>query len=62
MPHPNEILFSVNEYDKNGDLTEMGVYLHFGDTKVKVADSKVDFCENIVHCMKEMVTEIDDNY
>lgn len=62
MPHPKEITFSINEYDMDGDIAEMGVYLNFGNTKVKVADSKEDFCATMVQCMTDMVNEIVDNY
>ena len=31
--------FSVNEYDKDGDISESGIFLHFGIAKIKVAES-----------------------
>jgi hypothetical protein len=59
--HPKEILFSVNEYDRDGDVTEEGIFLHFGGTRVKAAENIGDF-RAIVDCMKSMVREIDDYY
>ena len=41
--HPKDIVFSVNEYDSDGDATDKGVFLHFGETRVKAADSIEDF-------------------
>jgi hypothetical protein len=59
--HPKDILFSINEYDRDGDLTEEGVFLHFDGCRVKAADSCADF-RAIVECMQAMVREIDENY
>jgi hypothetical protein len=44
------VFFSVNEFDRDGDLVEEGVYLHFGDTKVKVAEDLKGY--------KDFVTEL----
>ena len=59
--HPKDIVFSVNEYDRDGDVTDKGVFLHFGETRVKAADSIEDF-RSIVQHMKAMVSEIEENY
>ena len=59
--HPKDIVFSVNEYDSDGDATDKGVFLHFGETRVKAADSIDDF-RSIVQHMKAMVSEIEENY
>jgi hypothetical protein len=45
---PN-ITFSINEYDKDGDITDNGVFLHFGDTRVKVCDSILEFDDVVLH-------------
>ena len=58
---PKDIVFSVNEYDRDGDVTDKGVFLHFGETRVKAADSIDDF-RSIVQHMKTMVSEIEENY
>lgn len=35
----NNITYSIDECDRDGDIIDQGVFLHFQDTKVKVADS-----------------------
>jgi hypothetical protein len=61
MNFPKDILFSVNEYDRDGDVAEMGIFLHFGDVKVKVANSIENF-KTIIPCMQSIVDEISANY
>ena len=34
-----KITYSINEYDFEGDIIEGGIYLHFENTKIKVANS-----------------------
>ena len=58
---PNEIMFSVNDYDRDGDIAEEGVFLHFGSTRVKAAESIANF-RTIVQHMERMVREIEENY
>jgi hypothetical protein len=55
------ILFSVNEYDRDGDQTDTGIYLHFGDTRIKVAKSLDEF-KSVVARISGMVDEIRENY
>ena len=61
MPKIHEILFSVNDYDSDGDVSERGIYLHFGDTRVRVADDKNDF-RDFMKTMEGIFKEIDENY
>jgi hypothetical protein len=35
------VMFSVNDYDSDGDIRDRGIFLNFGDTRIKVADNKV---------------------
>jgi len=56
-----DVLFSVNDYDSDGDVHEEGIYLHFGDTRIKVADSLKAFQDFITH-LDAMCKEIADNY
>ena len=56
-----DILFSVNSYDKDGDIFEEGVFLHFGDTRVKVAANKDDV-QALPEKIKNIVDEINENY
>ena len=57
----NKPLFSVNDYDREGDLMAKGIYLHFGETRVKASDSLDEFREIIEH-FESMVREIEENY
>lgn len=59
--HPKYITFSVNEYDRDGDATDEGIFLHFNDCRVKAADNINDF-RSIVEHMEAMVREIEENY
>ena len=56
-----DITFSVNDYDSDGDCREKGVFLHFGETRVKAADSIVEFSEIVKH-FAAMIDDIMDNY
>lgn len=38
-----DILFSTNEYDKDGDCINKGVFLHFGQVRIKVSDTIEEF-------------------
>lgn len=57
----SEIRFSVNRYDRDGDISETGIYLHFGDTAVKVAET-VRELEEVVDVLSLIVAEIKENY
>ena len=53
--------FSINDYDRDGDIFEEGIFLHFGVTRVKVADSLNEFAAFIEH-LNKIYTEIRENY
>lgn len=56
-----DITFSIGSYDKDGDLFESGIYLHFGGVRIRVADdlqSLKKFQGNI----NDIVAEISENY
>jgi len=36
-----DIIFSVHDYDQDGDAVDRGIFLHFGETRVKVAERKL---------------------
>ena len=61
MMIPSKITFSVNEYDRDGDCTDKGVFLHFGGTKVKASDTIKDFADIVRH-FEAMRDEIEENY
>ncbi len=56
-----EPLFSVNEYDKDGDKTEHGIYLHFDETRIRVAKNLKEF-EKLIESLKGMADEIRETY
>lgn len=58
---PTDIRFSVNRYDAMGDVIEVGIYLHFGETIIRVADNFNDF-KTIVWQMEKIVKEYEENY
>lgn len=39
----DDICFSVHTYDRDGDICETGIFLHFGDVRVKVAETIEEF-------------------
>jgi hypothetical protein len=55
--HP---MFSVNEYDRDGDLTEEGIFLHYGKTRVKVAETLNGWKEYVKY-IYSMTDEIEEN-
>lgn len=56
-----QVLFSINEYDKDGDVIEPGIFLHFGWTRVKVASNMAEF-RRVVESISNMPAEIQENY
>lgn len=57
----HKVTFSVHNYDSDGDIQEPGIYLHFGDTRVKVAENLEEFGA-FIQRLKDMSTEIEENY
>ena len=57
----SDILFSVNSYDQDGDINATGIFLHFGEVSVKVAENLDDFIK-VAERITGMIEEIKDNY
>jgi hypothetical protein len=53
--------FAINTYDRDGDTMDEGIFLHFGDTTLKVADDKDGFAAFIEH-LNSIETEIRENW
>lgn len=53
--------FSINRYDREGDDWELGIYLHYGDTSIKIAKNLDGFNAHIEH-LKKVAHEIKENY
>lgn len=56
-----DIVFSVNGYDQDGDVCETGIFLHFGETRVKVADDLEGF-KAAAERISSMAEEIAESY
>ena len=52
--------FSVNQHDKDGDVYDEGIYLHYGHTSIRVATTLRGFKAHILH-LQGMVDEISEN-
>jgi hypothetical protein len=61
-PHPGQITFSVNTYDADGDCFEKGVFLHFGPTRVCVAENPQEFVDQMASRMQKIANEIAETY
>lgn len=55
------VLFSVHRYDSDGDVYEEGIFLHFGEVGVKVANDINDF-DNFIGDLQKMKDEIKEKY
>lgn len=40
---PEDIFFSVNRYDSDGDVVEAGIFIDFGETSIRVAYNPQEF-------------------
>lgn len=56
-----DIAFSVHDYDWEGDITDKGIFLHFGEVRVKVAENLAEF-EAFAERINSMTEEIEENY
>lgn len=61
MNEGKKIMFSINEYDSDGDICEKGVYLHFGVARIRIAGD-VEELNEFEKEIKKIITEIRDNY
>jgi hypothetical protein len=56
-----EVTFSVHSYDWDGDIIERGIFLHFGNVRIRVAETGSEF-QDFVNRLEQMRNEISDNY
>lgn len=56
-----KVLFTINQYDYEGDCFDKGIFLHFGPASVKVADTFEEF-EDFIKQLENMKTEMIENY
>lgn len=52
--------FSINDYDRDGDIYQDGIFLHFGDTRIKAAETLDEF-KKWPDMFKKMIDEIEEN-
>ena len=57
----NKILFSVHDYNCDGDVADIGIFLHFGEVRIKVADTLEGF-RQVGSRIAGMSAEIEENY
>lgn len=55
------IYFTVNEYDKDGDVFKEGIFFNFGDTKIWVCQT-ADELDEIIDNIRSIKDEIKENY
>ena len=60
MAKPN-ITFSIHDFDRDGDIIEPGVFLNFGQARIRVAGDLIEFRTVIAH-LESMAVEIEENY
>ena len=56
-----DVCFSINDYDQDGDCHDSGIFLHFGDTRIKAANNMAEF-EGFIEHLESMRDEIKENY
>lgn len=55
-----DVTFSINEYDFEGDIMEKGIFLHFGHTKIKVANTMEEYEDFLIN-LYSIKTELREN-
>ena len=56
------VLFSINEHDNEGNVSVEGLYLHFGDTRIRVGDGKAELQDLIDRLHVIMAEVVDDEW
>ena len=44
-----ELMFSIHHYHRDGSKFEDGIYLHFGETRIRVAEDPNEYLEFVNH-------------
>jgi hypothetical protein len=53
------VYFNVGEFDQDGDLITDGIYLHFGETRIRVAED-IEGYRDFVSELQRMEKEIEE--
>lgn len=56
-----DVFFSIGRYDQDGDMMDGGIFLHFDNTSIKVAESLSGLYE-FMDSIEKIIIEIRDNY
>jgi hypothetical protein len=56
-----KILFSVNQYDRDGDITESGIFLHFGYLSLFAGNTLNEF-KDVIKQLEGIAEELEENY
>lgn len=56
------IKFSINSHDKDGNIYETGIYLHFDETRIRICKSLDEFELIVDHLKYKVLPEIKENY
>ena len=59
---PKEVSFSINSYDKDGYDYEKGIFLHFGDTRIRVAETIVDLQKLINERLPLILKDVEETF
>ena len=60
MSDTKSVTFSIDRHDKDGDSWETGIYLHFGNASIKVAED-IEGYKEFTAKLEHMTVEIADN-
>jgi len=55
-----DICFSVNDYDWEGDVTKEGIFLHLGETRIFIAED-LDGFRNFIKHLDNMYKKLREN-
>lgn len=54
----NNVSYSTNSYDYEGDAWEKGIYLHFGEARIRVAEN-IEGYKLFVKQLEELTDQIE---
>ena len=57
-----DVTFSINEYDFEGDISEKGIYLHFGQVRIKVAETMEEYEDLLINLYNIKTEILENNY
>ena len=58
MKYDDQITFSIGSHDRDGDVCEDGIFIHFGNTRIRVAGSFLEYLSFLTE-LRSMAPEIE---